>query len=393
MRFSHLRNRRGAVLVFVTIGMFVLLGISGLALDGGMAYLTRAKLARAVDAGSLAAARTLRQGQKNAEVEAYAVAAANGVKVGGATSLSLEFGTNAKLQQTVLMRARRTIPLMFSRVLGHNEMTIGAVAEATVPPIDMVLVVDRSGSLEDQKAWKPLQDAVKDFVKLFDDDIDQLGLTSFQVRANDEVLITHQFKGAITGGVSGMNSSGDTNTGEGLRLAGEQLKLPNVRPGAAKVVVFFTDGRPTAFRANLGGADRVIAVSPSDNDKIRGYFDDPMSIPMNKLATPSGCAGAATCFGTWNEASVRNQARKNGEAAAEAIRASGAFVYTIALGNPTATDPLLQPDLGYLEGLANVDHKTHPSQPAGRSYFAPSAGDLAKVFQELAKDLLVRLSR
>jgi len=127
MRFSPLRSRRGAVLVFVTVGAFLLLGIAGLALDGGLAYLTRAKLSRAVDAGTLAAARSLRQGQKNAETEAYAVAAANGVSIGGATTMSLQFGTNAKLQQTVMMSAHRTIPMLFSRVLGRKEMTIGAV--------------------------------------------------------------------------------------------------------------------------------------------------------------------------------------------------------------------------------------------------------------------------
>ena len=393
MHIPFLRNRRGAVLVFVTIGAVVLLGLSGLALDGGLAYLTRAKLSRAVDAGSLAAARTLRQGRKNAETEAFAVAAANGVVLGGATTLSLEFGTNAKLQHTVLMRARRTIPLLFSRVLGHTEMTIGAVAEATVPPIDMVLVVDRSGSMETQKAWVPLQNAVKDFVKLFDDDIDQLGMVSFQTRASDEVLLSHKFKGGITSGISGMNANGDTNTGEGLAYALGQFKQPNVRPGAAKVVVFFTDGRPTSFRGVVDGQDRIMAVNTFDDDKVRGYFDNPTSLPMNKSNPPVGCIGVTTCFGTWTESSVRQQARDNGSTAAEALRASGVFVYTIALGNPGAADPLLQPDLGYLETLANVNHKTHPTQPAGRSYFAPTADELDNVFQALAKDLLVRLSR
>ena len=124
-----------------------------------------------------------------------------------------------------------------------------------------------------------------------------------------------------------------------------------------------------------------------------GAVDDAAANERSVSPTPNGCAGAATCFGTWDEASVRDQARKNGETEAEAIRASGAFLYTIALGNPGAADPLLQPDLGYLEGLANVDHKTNPAQPAGRSYFAPSADQLDKVFKELAKDLLVRLSR
>jgi hypothetical protein len=166
-----------------------------------------------------------------------------------------------------------------------------------------------------------------------------------------------------------------------------------VRPGAAKVAVFFTDGRPTAFRGNVAGADRVLAVNTVDDNKIRGFFDNPQSIPMNQSPSPSGCAGAATCFGTWNEATVRDQARANGIASADALRAAGVFVYTIALGNPGAADPLLQPDLPYLETLANVSHKTHPTQPAGQSYFAPTADQLNDVFQALAKDLLVRLSR
>lgn len=393
MRFPLLRNKRGAVLVFVTLGSFVLLGMAGLALDGGMAYLTRAKLSRAVDAGSLAAARSLRQGQKLAEIEGFAVAAANGVPVGGATTVTIEFGTNARLQQTVLMRARRTIPLLFSRVLGHNDMLIGAVAEATVPPIDLVLVVDRSGSLQTQNAWDDLQNAVKDFVKLFDDKIDQLGMASFQIRANDEVLLAHNFKGAITSGISSMNSAGDTNTGEGLSLGLGQFQLPNVRPAAAHVVVFFTDGRPTAFRGVVGGQDRVMAVNTIDDNRVRGYFDNPPSLPMNKSATPSGCAGVGTCFGVWTEATVRSQARANGLTSADALRAAGVYVYTIALGNAKATDPLLQPDLGYLQQIANENHVVHPTQPAGRSYFAPTAAELNDVFQELARDLLVRLSR
>ncbi len=393
MRFPLLHNRRGAVLVFVALGSVALLGLSGLALDGGLSYLTRARLSRAVDAASLAAARTLRQGQKAAQDEAFAVAAANGVVLGGSTQLTIQFGTNAKLQQTVLMRASRTIPMLFSRVLGRTEMTIAALAEATVPPIDMALVVDRSGSMQTQNAWDDLQLAVKDFVKLFDDKIDQMGMTSFQIRANDEVLLAHNFTAPITASISAMNSAGDTNTGEGLTLGLGHFKLVNVRPGAAKVAVFFTDGRPTAFRGMVGGQDRVLAVNTIDDNKVRGYFDNPNSIPMNALAKPTGCAGAATCFGVWTEATVRSQARANGLAAANALRAAGVYVYTIALGNLGATNPLLQPDLAYLQQIANVNHQTHPTQPAGLSYFAPTAAELDDVFQALAKDLLVRLSR
>lgn len=386
------RDRRGAVLVFVAVGAFVLLGLTGLALDGGMAFLTRAKLSRAADAASLAGARSIRQGQSHAEAQAVAVAAANGVVTGEATTLDIKFGMNEKLQQTVLVTARRTIPLLFSRVLGFNTMRIGAVAEATVPPIDLVLVVDRSGSLATENSWVPLQDAVKTFTSYFDDKIDQFGMESFQIRANDEVLLGFHFQGAVTSAINTMNSVGDTNTGEGLRLASEQFKLPNVRPGAAKVVVFFTDGRPTAFRGAVDGVDRIMAVGTTNTGRIRGYFDNPNGLSMSKLAAATGCANAATCLG-WNEASIRNQARTNGLASADLIRSAGVYVYTIALGNPGATDPIMVPDLDYLRDIANENHRVSPTQPAGRSYFAPSAAELNAVFALVAKDLLVRLSR
>lgn len=405
MRFPLLRTKRGAVLVFVALGSFVLLGMAGLALDGGMAYITRAKLARAVDAASLAAARNLRAGQINARNEAFAVAAANGVIVGGTTTLTLTFGTNAQLQQTVSMRAQRTIPLLFSRALGHSQMTIAAVAEATVPPIDMVLVVDRSGSLATQNAWDDLQLAATRFVALFDDTIDQMGLVSFQIRAQDEVTLRHPFKAVVSASINAMNSAGDTNTGEGLRLGKEQFLLPTVRPGAAKVVVFFTDGRPTAFRGGpvgggtaLGG-DRVIAI-PTTAGPLRGWWGNVAALSMTAGASnPNGCGGANNCSlggppaTNWTEPLVRAQARTVGLNTARAIRAQGQYVYTIALGNPSVGNPLLQPDLPYLRQMSNEDHNDSATQLAGKSYFAPTAADLDKVFQALAKDLLVRLSR
>ena len=56
---------------------------------------------------------------------------------------------------------------------------------------------------------------------------------------------------------------GYTNTGEGLRLAHVQFQSGVVRDRSAKVVVFFTDGRPTAYRGVEGPvwdkSDRILA--------------------------------------------------------------------------------------------------------------------------------------
>jgi len=78
---------------------------------------------------------------------------------------------------------------------------------------------------------------------------------------------------------------------------------------------------------------------------------------------------------------------------ADALRSQGIYVYSIGLGNPAASNPLEQPDLDYLAAIANVDGATNSSQPRGKSYFAPSSMELRSVFEQLAEDLLVRLSR
>jgi hypothetical protein len=52
-------EQRGSVLILVTIGMVVLLGIAGLALDMGHAYLMKTRLQTALDAAALSGAKTL----------------------------------------------------------------------------------------------------------------------------------------------------------------------------------------------------------------------------------------------------------------------------------------------------------------------------------------------
>ena len=121
-------------------------------------------------------------------------------------------------------------------------------------------------------------------------------------------------------------------------------------------------------------------------------MNDPDNLSMDRLASPDGCARAADCYG-WSESEVREEGRQKGIAMADAIRDQGVLIYTIGLGNPKASDPILQPDLDYLELLANVDGVADGNQPRGRSYFAPSASELQGVFDQVARDLLVRLTQ
>lgn len=393
---AALADERGGILALVAVAMVMMLASTGLAVDLGRGYVERLRLGRAVDAGALAAARTLRMGQATARDEGLAVARANGVADAlPDVSASIRFGINERGENTVTMAAARTIRTTFMRILGHQQIDVAASATAAVPPIDLVLVLDQSGSLLFNHVWDDLQDAARGFVGYFDDTLDQMGLVSFQLAAADRYVIGHGFTAPITQAINAMQSVGDTNMGEGLRLAHLQMQRSNVRPASGKVVVFFTDGRATAVRTVLGppnGAqDRMIAAYQSQEGFIRGYFDNPDQLPMDALAPESGCYQWAQCFG-WDEDIIRQQGSQAGLDQAAAIRADETVIYVIALGNPDEADPLLQPDLPYLRRIANENGVEDPSQPHGRMFFAPTAADLQTVFDLVAQDLMVRLA-
>ncbi|MEJ2340071.1 MAG: VWA domain-containing protein, partial [Gemmatimonadales bacterium] len=364
---ERLSEERGAILVFVAVSLVGIIGFSGLAIDLGRGYVTKVRLSRAVDAAAIEAAYNVRLGQTKAEQIGRSVAALNGIVDGaGGTSLSLSFDINGFGETTVTARASQSMGTTLGKILGHDKLDLSTEAVAAVPPVDLILVLDQSGSLGAQGAWGDLQAAADQFVRYFDDSLDQLGLVHFQIRANDAFDIDGLFTTSITNAIQSMNSAGDTNTGEGLRLALKQMKSKVIRPRSAKVVVFFTDGRPTAFRDNINGQERVIAVRRILTGNVRGLFDDPDNLPMSQVATADDCDMVPVCYG-WTEATVRAEARQKGLLWADKIRSQGIVLYTIGLGNPSASDPIETPDIGYLEQLANVGGIVDANQPHGRS--------------------------
>jgi hypothetical protein len=388
-----IKEERGAIAAFVVVSLVGIIGAGGLAVDLGRGYLRQIRISRAVDAAAIAAASAVRQGQTVAEQQGRAVAALNGITDGqNDVTFSLSFDLSAQGETTVAAQATQPLPTTLMRIMGWEEMDIGASAVAAVPPVDLSLVLDQSGSLAREGAWDDLQGAVIEFLGNFSDVIDQFSLTHFQVRADTPISMTDFFTTPMTTEIQNMVSAGDTNTGEGLRLGMEQMQLPVLRPRSRKVLVFFTDGRPTAFRNIINGRDRVMAVSVYQTGRVRGYFNNPDQLSMDNLARADGCRNVSSCFG-WRENAVRNEARRKGLQMADQIRSQGVLLYTIGLGDPDASDPIVQPDLDYLRQLANEDGITNPAQPKGRMYFAPSPDVLGEVFRQLARDLLVRLAQ
>ena len=385
-----IRNDRGAVLALVAVSMVVLLGIGGLALDSARGYLIKARLARAVDAAVLAGARSLRLGEDVVRLRVIDVAVLNGAN---GDDVDVTFGVNAEGEQTVRVDAHLGMPTSLMRVLGVESMDVRSAAVAAVPPVDLVLVLDQSYSLDQADAWGDLQDAAKLFIDYFDDGIDQMGLVSFQLRGTERFSMAGAFSATIKNEIDQMQSFGYTNVGEGLRLAQEQITSPAVRQRSAKVVVFFTDGRPTAFRGNINGQDRILSMRQDDTHLFNGYYDNPDQLAINRTTgwyNADGCIDFGSCS-SWDEPAAIQHAQQLGLDRAEEMRGAGVFIYSIGLGDPNR--PQWNPDLDYLKMIANEDGVAHSSQPTGRAYFAPSATELRSVFQQVASDLLVRLAQ
>ncbi len=389
------RSRRGATLIIIAGASLLIFGISGLALDSARGYLHRLRLFRAVDSAALMAAKSVREGESEAVNQALAAATANGVTTGvGGAVVTVVVSSNAEGEVIVEVTARQPIPTTLMRLLGIEQIQVAASAVAAVPPVDLVLVLDHSYSLQIAGAWDDLQDAAKLFLAYFSDTLDMLGMVSYQIVAADRFAIRHNFTSAITSSINGMDARGYTNTAEGLRLAYEQITSASVRDRSSKVVVFFTDGRPNTYRS-VSGTDRVYMVQQTDPiSGFHGYFDNPETLNIDYVShntTPDGCDGTSTCDGV-SAQDAYAYARQRGLDVANQIRGADVLVYTIGLGDPSAS-PAFQPDQDYLRLLANVDGMTDSSQPAGRMYFAPSAAELRDVFDQVAHDLVVRLAQ
>ncbi|NNK49246.1 MAG: VWA domain-containing protein, partial [Gemmatimonadetes bacterium] len=350
-----IRDARGSVLMIVAVGMVFILGMTGLAVDSGRGYLTRLRLVRAVDAAALTGARTLRSGETAAREQATATAYANGVgsTINGA-ALSMTVSTDEQGESLFQVDATQTIPTILMRLLGIDHLDVRARSVAAVPPVDLILVVDQSGSLGTVGAWDDLQAAATEFIQNFDDDIDQLGLVSFQTRAANRFQIAHGFRVPLANEISGMSSAGWTNYGEGLRLAHGQITSSDVRERSVKVVVFFTDGRPTAFRGTIGGEDRIMATSQElPPEHLGGYYDDPDSLPLDGMPSASGCRNLTFC-NVWTEQAAPQPVASDalnhdlGRQMANQIRGEDVLLYTIGLGNTTYSDPAFQPNQAFL---------------------------------------------
>ena len=314
------RTQKGIAVLVTTAGIFTMLPFVGLAIDAGFLYAVKAKLSAATDAAALAAARSLAKGESLAEQESSAQARAraffdsnfpDGYLMTTNKDVSVSVSETAYRTRTVRVNSAVDAGLFFMRTLGDDFTTVRVTGAASRRDVNLVLVLDRSGSMQSTGSCEPMKAAAKSFVDQFANGRDRIGLITFSTGYNVAFEPSMNFKPDILTQIDNISCSGWTNSVTALWKAYEKLQVIN-EPGALNLLVFFTDGQPTALTASFpikkerdtryeiyNGWDNLVTMNPSpcadaEGDKYNRSADGSTtysSPPWNPNWNPGSITG------------------------------------------------------------------------------------------------------
>ena len=417
-KLARLHDDRGQSLVLFALVLSSLILSLGLAVDIGFAYVTKAKLSKAVDGACLTAMRNLAQGESTARSLATNAFNANYRSTSldaVPPSVSVNFSTDANGQRFVTVNATASIKTQFMALLPtYLTLPVSDSAQATRGKLVMSLVLDRSGSMQSNGGATALPPAVGTFVNYFDDTTDRVAMVSFASNATVDVSMETNFITPITNAANGLTGhfSGGTFGLGGLTLGKSQNESVPSDPGQniIKVAVYFTDGYVNVIQDtlscsgvmtlyNFGGYDSGSTVAffdPSSGTSLATYNSsthtwNPSNFCLKNLpGFTSAIDGSTKAFTRTN---VTADARYRALQTANAMRAEGMYVYSIGLGSSV--------DTNFLQQIANdpASSSYDSSQPVGMAVFAshcPSSqcsAELQQVFQTIAAQILLRLTQ
>jgi Flp pilus assembly protein TadG len=298
-------DESGQVLVLTAISVVMLMVCVGLVVDVGHAMLVQRQLQAGVDAAALAGAQDLPDvnattataqtfsptpGRKNAvNTVSNAVTTVQVLCLAGVPGCNRRDGGVNGLK----VQAQSKVPTFFGRIIGITSMTVNAQATACAPcvvkPLDIMLVLDRTGSMctpaGPNGSCPDLDNAVsgiRTFLKMMDPSTDRIGLALLPPVLNQSMRVNCPYK--PWDGTSNPNPWPPPGQ-NGKYYGYDQWWSPDhtFKPG-------FPSTESTWYTvASLEGADGNPADDYIINDPVNGWDINPASTLVQRL----GCAQAA----------------------------------------------------------------------------------------------------
>jgi hypothetical protein len=338
--------------------------------------------------------------------------------------------------RSVTLVGSATSPTFFMSLFGYRGIPVKAYSKASRRDVNVVLILDRSASLEQAHVWGDVQAAAKTFVQQFDDTRDKVGLVSFGSSSKVDFAPRTSFRTSLVNLIDGMHPFGDsrTNSALGMYYAYAALKTLN-DTSSENVIVHFTDGQSTAFPGQFDvkktGSNPKCDANVKEGTFFTGQtggsvsgifqFQPPASTSYDyELIT--GCTGldnnprskgsngtqlltggfrevwipaVGPAVSVSGDAPVNRHAVGNGNniiaigdnmlvnMAANARRdALKIRIYTIGLGGWEGP-----PKENVLRKVANVSPYTVPDEPVGQYVYAPTQIQLAEAFRQVASSI------
>jgi Flp pilus assembly protein TadG len=430
-RASLRASERGQALVFFALSLVMLMGLVAFAIDYGRVIYARTVLQSSSDAAAAAGAQHINVAGQNPVTTAnsYSSVAAQKNAVVNLTGVMMMAGypalkcltssglpqcpVNASVPSSVAnnaieVRQQVTVPMTFARVLGINSMVVTARATAgmrggTMPPLDVMIVVDTTGSMDGACGSTTRLACAKDGVRTLlkalwpchqnlstcgaitgtnvTNPVDRVGLNVFPgLKASTPLDQEFDCSGNIAQSeVAAYNASpiytivplssdyrtSDTATvlngsvsklakavyyGDGNTCGSSSYGLENPGGQGSYFADAITSAQSTLTSSGRAGVQRVIIfVSDGDANRYTGGPSNPCQLAIN-------AAHAASATGTW--------------------------VYSIAYGASSTSG--CSDDSGSLTSYSTMQQIASSNS---RFFIVPSSGTLTAAFQKIGDDL------
>jgi Ca-activated chloride channel homolog len=340
------RNRQGAMAVFISICLVTFLVIAAFAINVAHIHLSKAELRTAVDGASRAAARELANDSATSVVVSKAIDIASrnrvanqplsllrsNVVLGQSVSTGGKFVFTAGASPFNSVRvvgdrsSRNRINSVFGQLIGMPTYGAREVSTAVRADRDIMVVIDRSGSmmrrLDDltlfppgcdattpphptDSRWAKMMDGYGLFLNVLDttSSTEHIGLVTYGSDSSQDLDLSPNYQPSYDSLVDRSTRSieGMTNLGDGLKDGLQKLFYGSgVRPYSAKTIVLLTDGRPNVGPDPLEQARACKAASVLVHTITFGNFCD------NTLMTEIANITGGTFYAAPDDAMLRN---------------------------------------------------------------------------------------